>query len=425
MLNLNKRGARMQTTFNLLAGSGVLFITLLTSHLSHAHGGAVRASYVLTEKQKLERLQIPVLYHDPETGLAVTYGTDQITTRLSADSHLGGSCAGYQALEEGADPLAILRETQQVFRLHDRLARLPMLPRPIETDPEIEAAISQVSEAHLRSSVEWLMSYGTRFNKGSTPNRHVDDLKTKLQQMTAGSKLKTAINVISHRSTKQNSLHLRVEGSERPNEIVVLGAHLDSISGGGWGGGGGSAPGADDNASGSSNLIEALRILLTQNKAPARTLDFFWYAGEESGLLGSGEIAQDYKAKGADVVGVLQLDMTLFPGEGELVIGNVTDYTNAWLRDYFTRINDAYLHARIVEDRCGYACSDHASWHRQGYAAFVPFESTTKTMNPDIHTSRDVISNRSSFTHMAAFSKIALIFAMDFGNSTQRPPNAL
>jgi leucyl aminopeptidase len=412
----------MQTNFVILAVSGVL-LSFLISHPSHAHGGAARPSYVLVEKQKLERLQIPILFHDDETGLAITYGTDQITTRLSADAHLGGACGGYEALSESSDPLEVLKQTAQVFRHQARAERLPLLPRPIETDPNIETAISQVSEQNLKDLVQWLVSFGSRFNKAANPNRHVDELKNKLQQMAAASKLKTSINVISHKSTKQNSLHFRIEGSQKPNEILVLGGHLDSIAGGGWGGGSSSnAPGADDNASGSSNLIEALRILLAQPKAPARTLDFFWYAGEESGLLGSGEIAQDYKAKNLDVVAVLQLDMTLYPGEGEMVIGNVSDYTNAWLRDYFVSVNQTYLHAQLVDDRCGYACSDHASWHRQGFAALLPFESTTKTMNPDIHSARDLVTNKSSFRHMAVFSKLALIFAMDLGNTDQRPP---
>jgi leucyl aminopeptidase len=161
---------------------------------------------------------------------------------------------------------------------------------------------------------------------------------------------------------------------------------------------------------------------LERNQAPERTLEFFWYAGEESGLLGSAEIAEDYKNNGRDVVGVLQLDMTLFPGNGELVIGNVSDFTDAWLRDYFVRINDAYLHARLVDDKCGYGCSDHASWHRRGYATLLPFEATTQTMNPDIHTERDLITSRSSFSHSAVFARLAVIFALDLGNSTQRPP---
>lgn len=181
------------------------------------------------------------------------------------------------------------------------------------------------------------------------------------------------------------------------------------------------APGADDNASGSANLIEALRILMTRPQ-PERTIDIFWYAAEEQGLLGSAEIAKQYKAEKKDVIAVLQLDMTLFPGSGELVIGSMTDFTSAWLRDYLKAVNETYLHARIVEDRCGYGCSDHASWSRQGYPALMPFEATFKASNKNIHTSKDIISPALSFKHSAVYSKIALVMALDLGNSTARQP---
>jgi leucyl aminopeptidase len=151
-------------------------------------------------------------------------------------------------------------------------------------------------------------------------------------------------------------------------------------------------------------------------------VEFFWYAGEESGLLGSAEIAQSYKAENKDVVAVLQLDMTLFPGAGEFVVGNVSDFTSAWLRQYLVALNDAYLQVQLIEDKCGYACSDHASWYRQGYPTLMPFESDTSRMNRKIHTDQDVISPQSSFRHSLVFAKIALAMVMDLGNSTERQP---
>ncbi len=153
--------------------------------------------------------------------------------------------------------------------------------------------MSEVSEANLRSYVEWLSAFPNRYNRDPQPNKHVVEMKTRLESMLAGATIPYEISEIKHSSTAQNSLRVRLIGSERPNEIVVLGAHLDSINQG-WGSK--AAPGADDNASGSSNLIEALRIMMTKAQ-PKRTVEIFWYAGEESGLLGSAEIAKQYKAE--------------------------------------------------------------------------------------------------------------------------------
>ena len=72
----------------------------------------------------------------------------------------------------------------------------------------------------------------------------------------------------------------------------------------------GRAPGADDDGSGSVNLLEAFRVLVTSGFQPESPVEFHWYAGEEAGLLGSQAIARDYKAKNIEVKGMLQLDMT-------------------------------------------------------------------------------------------------------------------
>lgn len=62
------------------------------------------------------------------------------------------------------------------------------------------------------------------------------------------------------------------------NEVVLLGAHIDSYQGG---------TGAADNASGCVVMMEALRILKALNVAPKRTIRVALWGGEEQGLYGS------------------------------------------------------------------------------------------------------------------------------------------
>ena len=104
------------------------------------------------------------------------------------------------------------------------------------------------------------------------------------------------------------------------------------------------------------------------------------------------------------------------------MIGSMTDFTSAWLRDYLRALNETYIHATISEDKCGYGCSDHASWYKNGYPTLMPFEATMRKMNNNIHTVRDVISPTSNFAHSAMYSKIAVIFGMDLANSDARQP---
>jgi carboxypeptidase Q len=69
------------------------------------------------------------------------------------------------------------------------------------------------------------------------------------------------------------------------NEVVLLGAHIDS-----WHGG----TGAADNASGCIVMMEALRILKALNVAPRRTIRVALWGGEEQGLFGSRGYASNY-----------------------------------------------------------------------------------------------------------------------------------
>jgi len=67
-------------------------------------------------------------------------------------------------------------------------------------------------------------------------------------------------------------------GGELSNEMVILGAHLDSHQ---------SATGATDNAAGSAVMMDAMRILKALGVKPRRTIRIALWGGEEEGLLGS------------------------------------------------------------------------------------------------------------------------------------------
>jgi leucyl aminopeptidase len=72
----------------------------------------------------------------------------------------------------------------------------------------------------------------------------------------------------------------------------------------------GRAPGADDDGTGTVNLIEILRVLVDSGFKPSTPLEFHWYSGEEVGLLGSNAIATSYKSAGVKVKAFMELDMS-------------------------------------------------------------------------------------------------------------------
>lgn len=380
---------------------------------------------VLADLSLLKAAKIEAKAVEPLTGVAYAELSANEEERLSRLAHELGRCGGFEALPATAKaPFekslsgAFGQLAAQFRKNHSYRASSPLLPN-LASRAEIETAISQVSEENLKQTVSFLSGFETRVHRGESANRHIEPFLEKLKAATSNAKFPVEFTTISHSSTGQKSIRARIPGASRPQETIVLGAHLDSINQEWFGGS--EAPGADDNASGSANLLEALRILV-QQKQPERSIEFFWYAGEEGGLLGSAEIARDYKAQNRDVIAVLQLDMTSFPGSGEFVLGSMTDFTSAWLRDYLVAANQTYLKARVVDDQCGYGCSDHASWHRQGYPTLMPFEATFNGMNHKLHTKDDVIDSNTNFHHSAMFSKLALVIAMDLGNSQLREP---
>ncbi len=395
-------------------------VLVLTSAVTHAHQVSEKSETVLTNLDQARAVGGIILSKDKALNLAVTFLSQLQLNQLSQLNHSLGKCAGFETLSPAEiNQPGILLEKLKV--VDTTIKKIGLAKKSvIEWNESFQQFAEQADPAQLQQTVAWISSYPNRYNKAPSPNQHVVDLQTKLSDWLSDAKWKYQIDLIVHQSTNQKTLRLTIPGSKRPQEVIVLGGHYDSINQS-YFGNKDKAPGADDNASGSANLIEALRILKMAPQ-PERTVEFYWYAGEESGLLGSAEIAKEAKAKGKDVIAVLQLDMTLFPGSGEQVVGLVTDFTSPWLRDILTSINNTYVKARLVDDECGYGCSDHASWHRQGYHAVTPFEAVTSTMNRNIHTEKDVIDSKSSFRHSNSFTKYAVLFALVLGNSDLRPP---
>ncbi|WP_220476978.1 M28 family peptidase [Massilia cavernae] len=141
----------------------------------------------------------------------------------------------------------------------------------------------------------------------------------------------------------------------------------------------------------------------------------------KSVLRGSQEIAREYKKNGVNVVGMLQLDMTNFKGS-EKDIYIFTDYTDERQNGFLSNLVAAYLPSVTVGyDKCGYACSDHASWSAQGYAASMPFEAEIKKDNPHIHTANDTYANsRGQASHALKFARLAAAYAVELGSERCR-----
>lgn len=105
-------------------------------------------------------------------------------------------------------------------------------------------------------------------------------------------------NQTSGRLTTHNVV-AEIRGRERPDEWVIVGAHLDS-----WDYG----TGAQDNGSGVAMVLEAARAVAALGRPPRRSIRFALWGGEEQGLLGSAAYVKAHAAELKNCVAVVNTD---------------------------------------------------------------------------------------------------------------------
>ncbi|KAI5449972.1 hypothetical protein NCC49_003863 [Naganishia albida] len=219
----------------------------------------------------------------------------------------------------------------------------------------------------------------------------------------------------SHEVKLRAQKHKDGDKKKRSSEnVVIIGAHQDSANMWPFL----PAPGADDDGSGTTSILDAFRVLAASSFTPTNSaVEFHWYSAEEGGLLGSQAVAKVYEANKVDVKGMIQMDMTAWiKKDTKEVIGVITDFVDPALTKFIADAVTEYCDVPPVPTKCGYACSDHASWSKAGYQSAFSIESTFEDSNKAIHSTGDTIEHPEfSFDHMQQFSKLAIAFAVELG----------
>lgn len=285
----------------------------------------------------------------------------------------------------------------------------------IDNSTGVSDLLAELNQNNLTSTVNTLSAYNNRYYTQQSGVNAAIWIRDEWQNIASG-RSDISVELYSH-SWQQPSVIATVTGTSNPDEIVVIGGHLDSINQSNPSNG--RAPGADDNASGIAVATETLRAIVASGYRPARTIKFMGYAAEEVGLRGSNAIAQEFKNTNQNVIGVAQFDMTGYQGTSNRDIVFMTDYTNAAQNEFMTQLLDTYFQDIIYGfSQCGYGCSDHASWHNQGFPASIPFESNINDYNPTIHTSNDVSFDSS---HAIKFAKLSVAYVAELAKGGTGP----
>jgi len=120
--------------------------------------------------------------------------------------------------------------------------------------------------------------------------------------LAAGKRVRVRLNVqntFSNGPVETANVVGEIRGREHPEEIFVVGAHLDS-----WD----LSEGATDNGTGSVSVLGAAEAILRSGQRPRRTIRFVLFNGEEQGLLGSFAYIKTHEAEMPNHLGNLVLD---------------------------------------------------------------------------------------------------------------------
>ena len=203
-----------------------------------------------------------------------------------------------------------------------------------------------------------------------------------------------SLRALGYEVTRQNyeaqgvdsaNLEVVVPGGDRATEIVLAGAHYDTVPG---------SPGADDNASGVAAIVELARLL--RDARPARTIRLVAFVNEEPpfffwGEMGSKVYARAARARGDDIRVMLSLEMLgcysdekgsqgyppllghFYPAQGNYIAFVSNLRSRRALRNVFAAFRDAsdFPAEKLAAPALvpGIAWSDQLSFWREGYPA--------------------------------------------------------
>ena len=144
-----------------------------------------------------------------------------------------------------------------------------------------------------------------------------------LRYLAAGKPVRMRINVqntFTNGSVESANVVGEIVGREHPEEIVVVGAHLDS-----WD----LSEGSTDNGTGTTSVLGAAEAILRSGAVPRRTIRFVLFTGEEQGLLGSLAYVKQHQSEMKNHIGDIVLDVGQGPVK-EFQLGGRSDLVAAF-----------------------------------------------------------------------------------------------
>lgn len=267
---------------------------------------------------------VPFHVHVVSMGWSPATPTDGITADLVDIG--AGSPADFKRVGDSAKGAILLVHTELLKTWED-------LFNEYLDDPAVEQrAIDAGASAILWMSTRpYMLLYRHIFALNGTIDRIPqaivarEDAERLARFIAAGEPVKVTLdmpNKISGQTASENVV-AEIRGSEKPNEFVILAAHLDSWELG---------TGALDNGCNAAMIIDAARAIRASKAIPKRSIRFILFTGEEQGMLGSWAYALAHRAELSNMSAAVVFD------SGD---GRVTGYSLSGRKDVLGPLNDA------------------------------------------------------------------------------------
>ena len=320
-----------------------------------------------------------------------TLTTDWIPFGYSASSTVAGTLLyGGDAINRPGDPnneYPTLDITGRIVVVEDGDLRAPS-SQALQTDAHFKASVAAGRNA---GGMIILLGDGSRLPDLSGETRAALRIPVAAVRGEAADRIRQAARSedrvflaasVQPRAVEARNVAALLPGSDPrlADEVLIIGAHYDHL---GLGGEGSLDPdasgvvhnGADDNASGTSGLIEIARLLSQSDRRPARSVLFLAFTAEEKGLWGSSHYVRNPLLPIAQTVAMLNMDMIGRLEGGTLVVHGVGT-AEEWT-DVLLAANESTARPlSIATTPEGFGPSDHSSFYGEGLPVLHFFSNT-------------------------------------------------
>jgi Zn-dependent M28 family amino/carboxypeptidase len=291
----------------------------------------------------------------------------------------------------------------------------------IQVNKIIQKIIDNVSSNNIKEKLNKLSSFHTRHSKSTIINDAAEWLLNEFKNIGYSNAFYHTYNTnIDNKEYQLKNVICEKKGEN--DKIIIICAHYDCImedlqdhnS---------RAPGANDNASGVSAILEMARMLI--NETLSYTIQFVLFSGEEQGLHGSVHYSKFIKENNLQLFRLINLDMIGYPQLNPDIIvierdNNTESIHNRVAENDQLSIETGDIMARMAKNNNlefnldSIYDSDYEPFEAKGYVVIGAYDGSAENENPHYHNSSDTPS-LIDWDYLTSVTKMVLATVLTLG----------